>query len=71
MKTRRVVILDRDGTIIAERHYLSDPDQVEPLPDTGEGLRQLRAMGLGLVVVTNQSALGRGLFDESRLAAPI
>jgi D-glycero-D-manno-heptose 1,7-bisphosphate phosphatase len=63
----RFVILDRDGTIIEERHYLSDPSQVRLLPGTAEGLRQLRKMGLGLVVITNQSGVGRGLFEQARL----
>lgn len=66
---RRFVVLDRDGTVIVERHYLSDPRLVELLPEAATGLRHLRALGLGLVVITNQSALGRGLFDESRLDA--
>jgi D-glycero-D-manno-heptose 1,7-bisphosphate phosphatase len=63
----RFVALDRDGTIIVERHYLSDPDLVELLPGAASGLRQLRELGLGLVVVTNQSPIGRGYFDETRL----
>ena len=67
MKRRQFVILDRDGTIIVERHYLSDPLQIEILPGAARGLRQLLAMGLGLVIVTNQSAVGRGLFDEAHL----
>lgn len=65
---RRVAVLDRDGTIIAERHYLSDPAQVELLPGAAEGLRRLRAMGWGLVVVTNQSGVARGYFDLARVA---
>jgi D-glycero-D-manno-heptose 1,7-bisphosphate phosphatase len=67
MKRRPFVVLDRDGTIIVERHYLSDPRQIEFLPGALEGLRQMRALGLGLVVVTNQSAIGRGFFDQARL----
>jgi len=67
MPPQRYTVLDRDGTIIVERNYLSDPDEVELLPGAAEGLRQLRALGLGLVVVTNQSAIGRGYFDEARL----
>jgi D-glycero-D-manno-heptose 1,7-bisphosphate phosphatase len=67
MKRRQFVILDRDGTIIAERDYLSDPRQIEFLPGAVEGLRQMLAMGLGLVVVTNQSGIGRGFFDAVRL----
>jgi D-glycero-D-manno-heptose 1,7-bisphosphate phosphatase len=67
MKRRQFVVLDRDGTIIVERHYLSDPRQIELLPGTVKGLRQMLAMGLGLVVVTNQSGVERGLFDEAHL----
>ncbi len=64
---RRFIVLDRDGTINAERDYISSPDQVELLPGTGAALRMLREMGLGLVVITNQSAIGRGYFDMARL----
>jgi D-glycero-D-manno-heptose 1,7-bisphosphate phosphatase len=67
MKQRRFVVLDRDGTIIVERNYLSDPRQVELISGAASGLRQLREMGLGLVVITNQSAVGRGFFEEARL----
>ena len=63
-----VVILDRDGTLNVEVHYLSHPEQVELLPGVIEGLRALRSVGCRLVVVTNQSAIGRGFFDEARLA---
>ena len=65
--SRRAAFLDRDGTLIVERHYLSDPDGVALLPGAAAGLRGLRALGFGLVVVTNQSGLGRGLFDQGRL----
>ena len=64
---RRVVFLDRDGTIIRERHHLCDPELVELLPGAAEGLRRMRAMGFTLVVVTNQSVIGRGMIDEARL----
>ena len=57
---RRFVMLDRDGTVIRECHYLSDPEQVELLPGVGEGLRQLQDMGLRLVILTNQSGINRG-----------
>jgi D-glycero-D-manno-heptose 1,7-bisphosphate phosphatase len=66
--SQRYVILDRDGTIIVERNYLSDSDQVELLPGVGAGLARLRAAGFGLVVVTNQSGIGRGYFDLDQLA---
>ena len=64
MNHRRYVILDRDGTIIVERHYLSYPNGVELLTGAAEGLRRMMKMNLGLIVVTNQSGVGRGYFDE-------
>jgi D-glycero-D-manno-heptose 1,7-bisphosphate phosphatase len=67
MAQRRFVILDRDGTIIVERHYLSDPGQVELIPGAADGLKELSQMGVGLVVITNQSAVGRRLFGLTRL----
>ncbi len=67
MTRRRFVVLDRDGTIIVERQYLSDPCQVELIPGAASGLRQLNEMGVGLIVITNQSAVGRGFFDKARL----
>ena len=67
MTRRRFVVLDRDGTIIVEGQYLSDHRQVELIPGAASGLRQLSEMGLGLVVITNQSAVARGFFDQARL----
>jgi D-glycero-D-manno-heptose 1,7-bisphosphate phosphatase len=61
-------MLDRDGTIIAERHYLSHPDQVELMPGSASGLRTMRDLGCGLLVLTNQSGIGRGYFDVDMLA---
>jgi D-glycero-D-manno-heptose 1,7-bisphosphate phosphatase len=59
------VLLDRDGTVIADKHYLSDPAGVELLPGAAEGLRELASAGLRLFVVTNQSGIGRGYFSEA------
>lgn len=65
--SRRFVVLDRDGTINVEGDYISSPDQMQLLPQTAAGLRALRDMGLGLIVITNQSAIGRGYFGLARL----
>ena len=67
MAQRRFVLLDRDGTLIVEKHHLSDPDEVELIQGVGPALRRMRALGLGLVVVTNQSVIGRGLVSLERL----
>jgi D-glycero-D-manno-heptose 1,7-bisphosphate phosphatase len=62
MKPQRAVFLDRDGTLIVERHYLSDPRQVELLGDAGRALSRLQDRGLRLFIVTNQSGIGRGYY---------
>ncbi|MGC4056286.1 MAG: HAD family hydrolase [Paludibaculum sp.] len=64
----RFVAFDRDGTLIAEKNYLSDPDQIELLPGARQAVDRLRAAGYGLIVITNQSGVGRGYFgmDEVR-----
>lgn len=57
------IFLDRDGTIIIERGYLSDPALVVLERGASDGLRRLRAAGFALVVLTNQSGIARGYFD--------
>lgn len=69
MTTGSVVLLDRDGTINVERNYLSDPDDLELVPNAAAGLRRMQELGLRIAVVTNQSAIGRGYFDQARLDA--
>jgi D-glycero-D-manno-heptose 1,7-bisphosphate phosphatase len=64
-----LVILDRDGTVIADRHYLSDPSGVELLPLAAAGLQKLQALGLRLVLITNQSGIGRGFFGRQEVDA--
>ena len=63
MNRRRFVFLDRDGTIIVERHYLADPEKVELIQGAAKGLRAMSGLGFGLIVVTNQSAIGRGILN--------
>jgi D-glycero-D-manno-heptose 1,7-bisphosphate phosphatase len=63
----RAVILDRDGTIVIDRGYLDDPAGLEFTPGAAEGLRWLHSHGHRLVVITNQSGVGRGLFTLDRL----
>lgn len=64
---RPAVFLDRDGTLIEEVHYLDDPAGVRLLPGAAEAIRGLRASGFACVLVTNQSAIARGIITVERL----
>jgi D-glycero-D-manno-heptose 1,7-bisphosphate phosphatase len=66
---RRFVLLDRDGTINEEVDHLDHPDALALIPGSAAAVRRLREFGLGIVVVTNQAQIGRGLLTEERLTA--
>jgi D-glycero-D-manno-heptose 1,7-bisphosphate phosphatase len=57
----RALFLDRDGTLIHDRHYLADPAGVELIPGIADALRRARALGYRLFIHTNQSGIARGL----------
>lgn len=63
------IFLDRDGTIIVEKNYLGDPDQVVPLDGAIEGLRAMARHSFPFVVVSNQSGVGRGYFSAEQARA--
>lgn len=65
----RFVILDRDGTLIVERNYLSRPEDVELVEGAAEGLRHFEELGWGSIVVTNQSGVNRGYFSREAVDA--
>lgn len=58
----KAIFLDRDGTLIEDKDYLSQPEQVVIYPGVPEALRRLSDAGFKLVIVTNQSGVGRGYF---------
>jgi D-glycero-D-manno-heptose 1,7-bisphosphate phosphatase len=62
-----MVLIDRDGTINIEKHYISSPEQIEILPHAAEGIKMLRELGLQVIIITNQSGIGRGFFDLKKL----
>jgi len=64
-----IVFLDRDGTLLKESPYLSDPKEAELLPGVGEGLAALQRAGYRLVIVTNQQGIGLGYFDVREFIA--
>lgn len=63
----RLALLDRDGTLIQHIPYLSDPAQVRLLPGVPEGLLELRRRQYKLVMVSNQSGVGRGYFAQEQV----
>ncbi len=62
-------ILDRDGTIIRDKHYLADPAGVELLSFAAEGLRLVQRHNMRIFVVTNQSGIGRGYYSVDAMHA--
>ncbi|HBG07608.1 MAG: D,D-heptose 1,7-bisphosphate phosphatase [Geobacteraceae bacterium GWC2_58_44] len=67
MGKRKAVFLDRDGTINVEVQYLSRVDDFQFIPGVPWALKRLKDAGYLLVVVTNQSGIGRGYYDEAAL----
>jgi histidinol-phosphate phosphatase family protein len=63
------VLLDRDDTLIVDRPYNGDPEQVEPMPGASEALQALRSASIPTAVLTNQSGIGRGLISPEEVAA--
>lgn len=65
--TRRFVLLDRDGTVNEELGHIADPDDLRLIPGSLDAMRELRDLGLGIVIVTNQANVGRGLLSLEQL----
>lgn len=65
----KAAFLDRDGTIIVEKHYLANPEDILLAAGAVAGMRALRAAGFKLVIVTNQSGIARGLYSEADFRA--
>ncbi len=64
----KAVFLDRDKTIIEDDEgYISDPARVKLLPDVGSAIKKLNDNGFMVIVVSNQSGIGRGMFNEQDL----
>jgi histidinol-phosphate phosphatase family protein len=59
--------LDRDGTLIFDKNYLSSPNQVKLYSYSAQSINKLRKAGFKIIVVTNQSGIARGMFGEKEL----
>lgn len=67
-ETKQLVILDRDGVINEDSdEYIKSPEEWIPIPGSIEAMARLHQAGWTLVVATNQSGIGRGLYDEATL----
>ena len=67
---RPALFLDRDGTVIEDSPYLSDPGLVCVIPEAVTTIARANRLGIPVVVVTNQSGIGRGYFSIGRPMAP-
>jgi D-glycero-D-manno-heptose 1,7-bisphosphate phosphatase len=65
----RAVLFDRDGTLVRDVPYNGDPGLVEPMPAAAETVAALRAAGIAIGVVSNQSGVGRGLLTSAQVRA--
>ncbi len=61
----KALFLDRDGTLIKEKNFISDPDLVEPIAGSFEALKAAKAAGYKIIVISNQSGVARGHFEET------
>jgi D-glycero-D-manno-heptose 1,7-bisphosphate phosphatase len=68
-KLRKAVFLDRDGTLIEEVNFLSRIEDLKVFPFTLEALKLLKSEGFLLIVITNQSGIGRGVYSEEAMHA--
>lgn len=66
---RPAVFLDRDGTVIADPGYLSEPAGVRLMPGAAAAIARLNRAGYPVILVTNQSGIGRGMYDEAAFHA--
>jgi D-glycero-D-manno-heptose 1,7-bisphosphate phosphatase len=66
---RRAVFFDRDNTLIVSDGYLGDPDKVVLMEGAADAIARARSMGFATVVVSNQSGVARGMFDENAVHA--
>tara|TARA_B100001971_G_C18268012_1_gene596279 strand:- start:35101 stop:35625 length:525 start_codon:yes stop_codon:yes gene_type:complete len=64
---QKLLFLDRDGTLIYDKHYMHDPKLVEFVPNCLLALKKFKERGYLFYVITNQSGIGRGFFNEEQM----
>ena len=68
MNAKPAAFIDRDGTINVDVHYLNRVEQLQIIPRAGEAIARLNQAGYPVIIITNQSAIGRGLLTETGLS---
>jgi histidinol-phosphate phosphatase family protein len=63
----KIIFLDRDGTLNEDKGYTNKVRDYNLLPNTTKGLKKLQAQGFKLIIVTNQSGIGRGYYTEDQM----
>jgi histidinol-phosphate phosphatase family protein len=66
---KKIVLLDRDGTVIVEKEFLADPRGVELIPGSARSIKRLKKAGYAVAIVTNQSGVGRGFYTLAQMKA--
>lgn len=64
---KQFIILDRDGTIIIEKNHLTDINDVELIPNAAKAIKKMNDLGLGVIIVTNQTVVGNGRISLKEL----
>ena len=67
--SRPAIFFDRDGTLMEEVHYCKDPALVRVYPGVPQALAKLKAAGFAIIVISNQSGIGRGLMTDAEYQA--
>ncbi len=67
MKSKKAIFFDRDGTLIIDKVYLNDPNQIEYLPGAFTALKRLHEAGFCFIIVTNQSGVAKGIVELKNL----
>lgn len=66
---KKIVILDRDGTVIIEKNHLTNVNDVELIPNAANAIKKMNDLGLGVIIVTNQTVVGNGQISLKELGA--
>ncbi len=64
---RKVIFFDRDNTLIIDKNYMHDPDDLQFYSDSFSALKIMQSKGFEFIIITNQSGIGRGIFSVGQM----